>query len=194
MDKVSDESLVKEFLGGGKKAFEQLVRRYEMPLMGFLFRYLADIQDAEEVFQETFIRVYTKGERFDATRKFKTWLYTIAINLARTALKRRRSAPLLAREDESGRHDDRAVLEGETGEDYSPDKRHAGRELGELVKDAITSLPCRQQEVFVLFQYQGLSYAEIAGVLGRPLGTIKSQMHYAVLALREKLKEVYPRA
>lgn len=192
MNEASDESLVKDFLKGDEAAFEQLVRRYEVPLMGFLFRYVADLQEAQEVFQETFIRVYTKAGRFDVSRKFKTWLYTIALNLARTALKRRRGAPLLAREDESGLHEDRAVLEGATPQNYSPEHQHANRELGELVRGAVMSLSIRQQEVFVLFQYQGMSYAEIAEVLERPLGTVKSQMHYAVLALRERLKEAYP--
>ena len=79
-------------------------------------------------------------------------------------------------------------------EKYSPEKKLETTEMGELVKNAVKSLPRRQQEVFVLFQYQELNYAEIAAVLGRPLGTIKSQMHYAVLALREKLREAYPRA
>ena len=194
MGEVSDESLIADFLGGSEPAFEQLVRRYENPLLGFLFRYLRDMQEAEEVFQEAFIRVYTKAGRFDASRKFKTWLYTIALNLARTSLKRRRTSPLLAREEQTGGEQDKIVLEGEAPQQYSPESSQQRREIGELVKEAVTSLPMRQQEVFVLFQYQDLSYAEIASVLGRPLGTVKSQMHYAVLALREKLKEAYPRA
>ena len=194
MSGASDESLVAESVEGSEQAFETIVRRYETPLMNFLFRYLHDTQEAQEVFQETFIRVYTKAGSFDPKRKFKTWLYTIAVNLARTSLKRRRSSPLLAREDTSGGGQDKIVLEGEAPEQYSPESTQRKREIGEMVKEAVSSLPLRQREVFVLFQYQELSYAEIASILGRPLGTIKSQMHYAVLALREKLKEVYPRA
>ncbi len=193
MGEASDESLVADFIGGSEQAFEHLVRRYEVTLLNFLFRYLRDAQEAEEVFQEAFIRVYTKAGRFDPGKKFKTWLYTIALNLARTSLKRRRAAPLLARVDATGAERDKIVLEGEAPEDYSPERRLETSEIGELVKDAVKSLPERQQEVFMLFQYQGLNYAEIAAVLDRPLGTIKSQMHYAVLALREKLKEAYPR-
>jgi RNA polymerase sigma-70 factor (ECF subfamily) len=194
MCQASDEGLLADFLGGEEKAFEQLVRRYEKPLLSFLFRYLGEIQEAEEVFQEAFIRVYTKGDRFDPGKKFKTWLYTIALNLARTAFKRRRIAPLLAREEGSGGGQDKIVLEGQAPEEYSPEKKHENRELGESVEGALSSLPQRQREVFVLFQYQGLSYAEISTVLGRPLGTIKSQMHYAILALRDKLRETYPQA
>ena len=82
MSGASDESLVAEFVGGSEQAFEQIVRRYETPLTNFLFRYMHDAQEAQEVFQETFIRVYTKAGRFDPGRKFKTWLYTIAVNLA----------------------------------------------------------------------------------------------------------------
>jgi RNA polymerase sigma-70 factor (ECF subfamily) len=192
MGQATDETLVADFLGGSEAAFEQLVRRYEGPLLSFLSRYVGDAQEAEEVFQEAFIRVYTKAERFDAQKKFKTWLYTIALNLARTAFKRRRSSPLLARENESGGTQDKVVLEGQAPAEYSPDRRYETMELAELVKNALSSLPQRQREVFVLFQYQGLNYAEIAAVLRRPLGTIKSQMHYAVLALREKLRDAHP--
>lgn len=186
----SDESLLAGFLKGEERAFEKLVRRYEGPLQGFLFRFLGDSQEAEEIFQEAFVRVYANARRFDPSRKFKTWLYTIALNLARTALKRRRSAPVLAREDTAGGTQDKIVLEGEAPEEYSPERVHENREIAELVKEAVMSLPQRQREVFVLFQYQGLSYAEIATALARPLGTVKSQMHYAVIALREKLREV----
>ncbi len=189
MHEAPDESLMVEFVAGDEKAFDVLVRRYEAPLVNFLFRYLGDGADAEEVFQEAFIRVYTKRERFDADRKFKTWLYTIALNLARTALKRKRSAPLVAREEDSGGSQDKIVLEGEAPEGYSPDRSQETKELGEMVRAAVTSLPRKQREVFMLFQYQGLNYAEIASILGRPVGTIKSQMHYAIAALREKLKE-----
>jgi RNA polymerase sigma-70 factor (ECF subfamily) len=189
MHAASDESLMVDFVAGDEKAFESLVRRYESPLVSFLFRYLGDGADAEEVFQEAFIRVYTKRERFDAGRKFKTWLYTIALNLARTRLKRKRSAPLVAREEDYGGSRDKIVLEGEAPEEYSPDRNQEARELGEMVRVAVASLPQKQREVFMLFQYQGLNYAEIGSILGRPVGTIKSQMHYAVAALREKLKE-----
>jgi RNA polymerase sigma-70 factor (ECF subfamily) len=189
MNGASDESLMVEFVAGDEKAFDVLVHKYETPLLNFLYRYLGDNADAEEVFQEAFIRVYTKRERFDATRKFKTWLYTIALNLARTLLKRRHSAPLVARGDDLGGSQDKIVLEGEAAEEYSPERSQETKELGEMVRAAVTTLPQKQREVFMLFQYQGLNYAEIAAILGRPVGTIKSQMHYAVAALREKLKE-----
>jgi RNA polymerase sigma-70 factor (ECF subfamily) len=189
MHGASDESLMIDFVAGDEKAFDVLVHKYETPLINFLFRYLGDGADAEEVFQEAFIRVYTKRERFDPSRKFKTWLYTIALNLARTKLKRKRSAPLVAREENSGGSQDKIVLEGEAPEEYSPERNQETRELGEMVRAAVASLPQKQREVFMLFQYQDLNYAEIASVLGRPVGTIKSQMHYAVASLREKLKE-----
>lgn len=194
MQEASDESLLAAFLEGEEKTFEQLVRRHERPLLNFLYRYLGEVQEAEEVFQETFIRVYTKALRFDPEKKFKTWLYTIALNLARTAFKRKRTSPLLARQDDSGGSQDKIVLEGQASEEYLPEKKQNNRELGELVENAVKSLPRRQREVFMLYQYQELSYAEIAAVLGRPLGTIKSQMHYAILALRDKLKDAYSQA
>jgi RNA polymerase sigma-70 factor (ECF subfamily) len=194
MVEASDEKLMELFLEGDRKAFEELVHRYETQLVNFLYRYLSDTGEAEEAFQETFIRVYTKAESFDREKKFKTWLYTIAINLARTALKRRRAAPLLAREQESQEAQDRTVLEGQAAAGDSPERTQESTETGELIKRAVMSLPQKQREVFVLCQYQGLSHAEIASILDRPVGTIKSQMHYAVVALREKLREVYPMA
>ena len=183
-----DESLIKEFLSGDQEAFTKLVQKYETPLLSFLVRYMGDLHEAEEVFQEVFLRVYKNTERFDLSKKFKAWVYSIAVNCARTALKRKKNDPLLARAQST--ETDLSVLEGRAGEEYSPSTKHDSKEAGNLIRNAVLSLPRRQREVFLLFQYQGLSYEEIARVLGRPLGTVKSQMHYAVISLKEKLKDV----
>jgi len=190
MKDVTDENLIKNFLEGDVKSFEELVHRYEIPLMGFLQRYTGNYQEAEEVFQETFLRVYTKAQRFDPERSFKTWVYTIALNLARTALKRRYSAHVLARSDHEGGNQDKIILEGEAPEEYSAESVQERSEVSELIRDAVLSLPEKQRDVFVLYQYQNLCYTEIASVLGRPVGTIKSQMHYAIQALRDRLKDI----
>ena len=93
MENGSDEELVARFLAGKVEAYEALARRYQKPLVRFLFRYVSDVDLAEEIFQETFIRVFRKAASFDQGRKFKTWLYTIALNLARTEISRKRSRP-----------------------------------------------------------------------------------------------------
>ena len=191
MKKRSDEELVALFLAGGEEAFEALVRRYEKPLVRFLVRYTSDSALAEEIFQETFIRVYNKAASFDQGRVFKTWLYTIAVNLARTEITRMKNRPKavsldmsLDGADDSGKSLAALLPSQEKG----PDEKASLKEIGLVIRQAVEGLSGRHREVFLLYQYEHLSYQEIAESLGLPLGTVKSQMHYALKYLREKLE------
>ena len=192
MEKASDEELLAKFLAGERTAFEELARRYEKRLVRFLMRYIRDVYMAEEIFQETFVRVYRKASSFQEGRKFRTWLYTIALNLARTEmskLKKRPPAKSLDAVVGSGDSDRESTLSRLiTSEEHGPREKAALKEAGELIEKALMELSERHREVFVLYHYEHLNYEEIAETVGRPVGTVKSQMHYALKDLRAKLE------
>ena len=169
-----DEELFLKFLDGEKDMFAALVKRYERPLTNFIYRLLGNKAEAEDVFQETFLRVYEKGGRFKGERKFRPWLYKIALNLARSSLRKRHRRRRL----ENAAARDLAEV------NFSSTHETERMETAAIIKKAVGRLPPRQKEVFVLYQYQGLSYQEIAQVLNRKLGTVKSQMHFALKNLK----------
>lgn len=179
----TDEEALAGFVHGDLSQFEGLVRRYERPLLGFIYRYLGDRARSEELAQETFLRVFRHAVRFDPCLSFRAWLYTIALNLCRHEAKRR------ATEAEWQRR--QAVREAATPDD-SPVAHAQRQEAVEAVRLAVAALPDEQRAVLVMRVYQGLSYEEIASVIGCPVGTVKSRMFYALERVRVQLGERMP--
>lgn len=182
---LRDEALFERFRRGDAEGFAELVHRYFRPVCAYLYRRTGDRHRAEELAQETFFRAFRREETFDPSRSFRPWLYAIALNTAR-AEARKRQAPTASLETGDGSEGSTDPADPADG----PAAAAADGEMGELVRRAVGSLPEGQQDVILLALYQGLSYPEVAAALDRPVGTIKSLMHYAVKALREKLAPV----
>jgi RNA polymerase sigma-70 factor (ECF subfamily) len=189
VENLSDEALIREFLRGEQAMFETLVRRYEAPLGNFIYRYLGDAARTEEIFQEVFLRVYTRAAQFRSEGRFRSWLYAIAANLCRDELRRRPRSSVSLNGQTTGEGNS-PLKERVPAPVPAPDEVAEQRELGRLIRAAVDTLPETQREVFLLYEYQGLSYREIAEALDRPLGTIKSQMHHALKHLRRKLEKL----
>ena len=169
----SDEALTAASLTGNMRALEELYRRYHTPVVCYLQRLCRDEDIAEDLFQEAFFRAYANLERFDARRRFRPWLYRIANNVGLDWLRSRsRALP---------------PVEGPLTE-RSAAEVVAERELGRQVAEAVSHLSDDHRTVFILRQYQGLSYAEIADICDCPEGTVRSRMHYALRILRAKLR------
>ena len=170
---ASDEELMARLQAGDERALEQLMQRYQGPLYGFLSRRVGS--SADDVFQETWIRIVRARERFDTERRFVAWLYQIANNLCRDRYRRvdamRRAADSFRVEDETLR---------ETPDDPALADRDSMRER-------VLALPDRLREVLVLRYYEDLGEEEMANALGVPRGTIKSRLHAAVKALRQSI-------
>ena len=177
---ATDESLVARYVAGDRTALRTLVERYQPDLMRFLIRLTGDRQAAEDAFQETFLQLHTSAARFDTSRRLKPWLFTIAANKARDAMRKQRRQPKLGLSrpvagDGSVEFVD--LLEIETDH---PGASLDAREQQELVDRAIGELSHPLREVLLLAYFQKLSYAQIADELGLPLGTVKSRLHAAV--------------
>jgi len=177
---ASDERLLEGFLGGDEAMFNELIQRHERPLYAFICRFVGDPGDAADLFQETFTRVVRHGGSFRGASRFRTWLYAIAANLCRSHLRKARRARDSARVDPTLHPDPSA----------GPGNLVASREIGERVALAVQRLPGEQREVVVLRVYDDMSYREIAEVVERPLGTVKSQMRLALGKLRSDLRAI----
>jgi RNA polymerase sigma-70 factor (ECF subfamily) len=163
-------------------AFGELVRRYEKPVFNFILRTVHSRALAEELFQETFLRAYRAVGSFKPqaeSASVRAWLYRIAVNLCRDEVR-------------SARFQAASALAQELGDDLphggpTPEAAAQIEQRAKKVRAAVMALSDMQREVVLLFQYQGLTYPEIAATLEVPLGTVKSRMHAALCSLSKLL-------
>jgi len=177
---------MQRFRRGDASAFEVLVRRHRGAVHGFLARCLGDRGRAEDLAQEVWLRVIAAAPRWEAKARFRTWLFSVARNLAVDDSRRRafRGTPVPL---------EAAGAPGEAGpaaEDPPPDAAAEGSLLRPRLQAAIASLPPEQREVFLLREYADVPFAEIASITGSPEPTVKSRMRYALEQLRRRLEEM----
>jgi RNA polymerase sigma-70 factor (ECF subfamily) len=176
---MGDSEVVQSALEGHPRAFGELVRRYDQRLLNFVYRTIGDRERAQDLVQETFVRVYRHLERFDQSKKFSTWIYTIAGNLAKNELRNRSRNPLVLFQTIKKNWDaDHRPLEWEDTH-YKPDDLYRKRHLKEKVEEAVRQLPEHHRMVFVLRELEGKTYEEIADITGVNLGTVKSRLNRA---------------
>ena len=176
---LSDSQVVQTFLDGNPRAFGELVNRYDKRLLNFVYRTVGDRERAQDLVQETFVRVYRHLHRFDQSKKFSTWIYTIAGNLAKNELRNRSRNPLvLFQTIKKNWEADHRPLEWEDTK-LRPDDLFRKRHLKELVEKAVAELPEHHRMVFVLRELEGKTYEEIAEITGCNLGTVKSRLNRA---------------
>ena len=182
---LDDADVVAAFLGGEERAFQELVARYQTRLLNFIYRTIGDREKAEDLVQEVFIRVYRHIGRFDRSKKFSTWIYTIASNLAKNELRNRSRNPLVLFQaiKKNWQDDDRPLQFEDTAS--RPDDLYRKRHLRELVEQSVAKLPAHHREVFVLRELEGKSYEEIAEITSCNLGTVKSRLNRARTSFAE---------
>ncbi len=176
---MDDSGVVNAFLAGEERAFQELVERYQVRLPNFIYRTIGDRERAEDLVQEVFIRVYRHLHRFDREKKFSTWIYTIASNLAKNELRNRSRNPLVFFQAiKKSWQDEERPLQFEDST-TRPDDLYRKRHLRELVEASVDRLPEHHRQVFVLRELEGKSYEEIAEITDCNLGTVKSRLNRA---------------
>lgn len=190
---ASDEQLLERFnFQKDSRALEVLIQRYEAPLFNYLFRYLGNREAAEDVFQASFLQVYSKSEQFDPSKKFKPWLYTVATNQAIDYQRRNHRKTTISLDVSYGGDDDEStgslqeILESsENDPSFSMDTA----EQAERVRAAVNELPDILRETVNLVYFEELKYKDAADILAVPVGTVKSRLHAAMKKLAEILTE-----
>lgn len=174
----TDDKLMTDFVGGDQNALRVLVGRWERPVFAFLVRMLGSPEEAEDLCQDTFMKLIKASDAYHPEGKFQSWLFRIAGNQARSRLRRRkilRWLPLTNDYDNAPEPgpDPLGVLEGQ--------------ERAHMVQEAISRLPERQRQALVLKQYQDLSYQEIADAMGSTVSSVQMLLYRAMAALRDDL-------
>ncbi|MDI1258746.1 RNA polymerase sigma factor RpoE [Aquabacterium sp.] len=187
-----DALLVERVQRGDQRAFEMLVVKYERRIQRLIARMVRDVDLVEDIAQETFIRAYRALPNFRGESAFYTWLYRIAVNTAKKALIGLRRDPLVTESSRAGAGDDddsdtsRVENELTTGE--TPESLMASRQIANTVNAAIEALSEDLRQAITLREIEGLSYEEIAEVMGCPIGTVRSRIFRARDAIAQRLR------
>lgn len=192
---VTDETLMAAYQRGDLGAFDALVTRHERPLWNFLRRSVRDAAMAEDLLQETFMRVVKSAPRWRPEAKFSTWLYTLARNLCIDHARRavfRKTASLDGRGGERDSGSMPPLRDRLDVGDRGAETATANRQLAARIDAAVDALPEAQREVFLMREVLCMPFAEIAVALSENPATIKSRMRYALERLREALQDLRP--
>ncbi len=187
----TDEQLLAEFLAGSAASFSALVVRHSPDLHQFVSRFVRNSATADDLVQETFVQVHQSAAGFDATRRFRPWLFTIAANKARDHLRsraRKREVSLSAPAGGTDHENQASYLDFFADDSTAPDENLSTTEQQAIVRRIVSDMPDALREVLVLGYYQRFPYKDIAEVLAIPLGTVKSRLHTAVSHFAEAYK------
>lgn len=179
---MSDMDLMKRYAAGEEEAFQELVKQYKNSLYAFLRRFLNQSDVVDDVFQETFMQLYVSRDSYDPSRPLRPWLFTIAANKAKDALRRmqRVDSANLGSLFDSEEHSIDDVLNALDSDTRMPYDDLVRDETASSVKRVISRMPAKLREILILAYFHKFSYAEIAGMLRIPVGTVKSRLHTAV--------------
>lgn len=179
----TDEELVARSISGDADSFNELILRWERPIYALAYRTIGREEDARDVCQETFLRAFRALPGFRGQAKFSSWLYRIALNLCRDWIRRERRAPIVQAPENVDLMDLVAAAEpSESIEDLV-----ARRHQAQAVERAMTVLSEEQRTAIVLKEYHGLTFQEIADLVGCPLSTVKTRLYQGLTVLRREL-------
>jgi RNA polymerase sigma-70 factor (ECF subfamily) len=181
--RLTDEELILAFQQEDETAFDEIVKRYKNPLFNFVGRLLGDNFYGEDIVQETFLRVYRNKHRYHQVAKFSTWIYTIASNLAKTELRRRKVRNFFSISSKGAEEKDYDIVDTATDVEKEVD----GAIRTQMILREVDKLPPHFKEAVLLRDVQDLSYEEISNILDVPLGTVKSRVNRGRSRLQKRL-------
>ena len=189
-EKVSDSELLRRYRRGDEQAFREIVTRYKNPLYAFLRRFVTQDDVIEDVFQETFLQLYASQDSFDTSRPLRPWLFTIAANKAKDALRKmqRQSSLNMGAIADAGDFSVDEVVNILTSYEITPDDEVSTEETARRVRQVVAEMPDNLRGILVLAYFEQFSYKHMAQILSIPIGTVKSRLHTAVLYFMKKWK------
>jgi RNA polymerase sigma-70 factor, ECF subfamily len=190
LENLSDTELLARYRNGDEWAFRELVNRYKNSLYAFLRRFVNQQEVVEDVFQETFLQLYTSQDSFDTDRPLRPWLFTFAANKAKDALRKmqRQSTMSMGAMADAGDVSIDEVVNILASYDTTPDQEASTEETAQRVRQVIAEMPENLRGILILAYFEQFSYKHMAQILSIPIGTVKSRLHTAVVHFMKKWK------
>ena len=189
---VSDHELVARAQTGSEKAYRELLGRYQRPVFSIIFRMIRDREQAEDLAQETFVRVFNNIDRYDPRFKFSSWIFKIATNLTIDWIRKKELNTVSIDGSRNAVTPDQIEATSITlaSPDENPEELLEARQLGQEIEGAIGRLRPEYRAAILLRHVEGREYQEIAEILALPLGTVKTYIHRGRNELREQLQHL----
>lgn len=188
LSELTDEEVIKVFQDTNSlEAYEVLVKRYKDPLMNFVYRFVGSRDVSTDIVQDTMIKFYLNKDSYKSFAKFSTWIYTIAGNLAKNELKRRKRRVIYSLHPD----DEDRTLQIEDKSFVEPDRAADSEIKSEIIQKALLKVKEVYREVVILRDIDGFSYEEIADITGLSIGTVKSRINRGRAQLQKLLKNIY---
>ncbi|MBB4634930.1 sigma-70 family RNA polymerase sigma factor [Longimicrobium terrae] len=189
---VSDHELVTRAQQGSEKAYRELLGRYERPVFSIIYRMIRDREQAEDLAQETFVRVFNHIDRYDPKYKFSSWIFKIATNLTIDHIRRKElnTVSIDGSRNATTAEQIEATAITIISPDENPEELLEAKELGEEIEEAIGRLRPEYRAAILLRHVEGREYQEIAEIMALPLGTVKTYIHRGRNELRETLQHL----
>lgn len=189
---VSDHELVTRAQLGSEKAYRELLDRYQRPVFSIIFRMIRDREQAEDLAQETFVRVFNHIGRYDPRYKFSSWIFKIATNLTIDWIRRKELKTVSIDGSRNAVTSDEMEASAITivSDDENPEELLEAKELGEEIEQAIGKLRPEYRAAILLRHVEGREYQEIAEIMALPLGTVKTYIHRGRNELRDTLQHL----
>ena len=189
---LTDTDLIVQAQKGDQNAFEELVHRYDRSVLSIALKYAVDEDDAKDLYQEVFIRVYKGLKKFRFQSEFSTWIFRVTTNVCLTYKSRSKHHLKVSIDNEiESEENEFQVKEEIVYEGSSPEEISSGADLEEIVNSAVESLSPKQKMTFILKHYEGYKIREIAEIMNCKEGTVKKYLFDAIRNLRKKLSPVY---
>ncbi len=183
MLKLTNEKLVSQYRRGDEEALEILIKQNLKPIYNFVFRYVRDVSDADDITQEVFVKMWRNIKKFDVRKKFKNWLFTIARNTAIDFLRKKKVIPF----SEFEKQDGGSIIDTLIDTAPLPDKIFEHKNLRQTIYAAVGKLSAKYQTVLLLYYKQQLNFSEIAESLNQSINTVKSNHRRALISLKKIL-------
>jgi len=185
---LNERELINKAIQGDQYAFEQLVYRYDRSVLSIAMRFVNDPDEAKDIYQEVFIRVFKGLKKFEFRSEFSTWIYRITTNVCLTHKSRSKEQMKVSFNNELINEDDDFLSKEIIDDGMSPEEEASIKNLGEFIEEAVQNLSERQKLTFILKHYEGYKIREIAEILDCKEGTVKKYLFDAVKNLKNRLK------
>lgn len=185
----TDDYLMQQFQNGDRDAFTHLVHCHKRDIFRFILSKVKDRELASDLTQDVFVKLFKSAECYQPTGKFRSWLFRMSQNICIDYHRKHQKASILSLHSSNETEEELILVDQIQDESTNPERETEFVELQKVIASALDSLPEEQRTAFVLCQYHGMSYPEIASVQKVPVGTVKSRIHHALIKVRDFLKE-----